>query len=189
MTASLLPPNATQTERALALAPARISSLPAERITDLWSVDDCLVEHLEHLAAAVDVIEWDPNWPEATKRYAIRTSLELHRLAGTRRAVDLAASLCGVAIKIVEWWQQDPPGDPFTAKVALSGAGPCVARALVAIQKAAPARVKFDFTQGAGFEAGINLAPYLLIWSLWAPVISPPLDHDQADDLVGLPTE
>lgn len=80
--ASLLPPNATEQERALALAIARVSDVPVVA-RKLWSADDCPADKLAWLAWAFGVDEWDDGWPEESKRQTIRQALEVQKRKGT----------------------------------------------------------------------------------------------------------
>lgn len=88
---SLLPHNATATERAIEAASDRPIAVP---VGDLWNPDTCPSALLPWLAWALSVDEWDPDWSDEAKRATIAASLEIHRRKGTvwamRRALDVA---------------------------------------------------------------------------------------------------
>lgn len=87
MTASLLPPNATRDEIAMAeVLGEQIAQIPVP-IADLWNVDRCPVAMLPWLAWALSVDEWDADWPEQRKRDVIRGSIDWHRRKGTPAAM------------------------------------------------------------------------------------------------------
>lgn len=90
----LLPHNSTPLERALANVSARISNLPVQ-ISSIWNAETCPAVLLPWLAASLSVDEWDHTWPEAWKRAAISTSLEIHRAKGTGDAVMIALTAAG----------------------------------------------------------------------------------------------
>ena len=113
---TLLPPNATPFERALEQALARIEAVPVP-IDTLWDPQACPAELLPWLAWAWSVDEWDPEWPEEVKRRVIAAAPEVHRLKGTRAAVERALRAIGVFAEIVEWWQKSPRGTPGTFSV------------------------------------------------------------------------
>lgn len=92
--ATLLPPNATQTERALEQATARIGDV-AVPIATLWSADTCPEHVLPFLAWALSVDNWDSNWAEEDKRASIRDSVQIHRVKGTVGSIKRALRAAG----------------------------------------------------------------------------------------------
>lgn len=102
MTARLLPPNATPLEAASADAiGARFDR--AVPIRDLWSPDRCPAALLPWLAWALSVDVWDAAWPEDVKRRAIRESLSIHRIKGSRASVERAVAAMDLGkVEIVE---------------------------------------------------------------------------------------
>lgn len=98
--ATLLPPNATTTERALEQSTARIGVVPVA-IATLWNPDTCPADLLPWLAWALSVDNWDSNWAEEDKRASIRDNIAIHRVKGTigsiKRAL-LAAGYDGVEV-------------------------------------------------------------------------------------------
>lgn len=94
MTAALLPPNASAFERAAAEALGAGLS-PALPIRDLWSPERCPAPLLPWLAWALSVDAWDAGWPEETQRRVIAESLGIHRVKGSRAAVERALAALG----------------------------------------------------------------------------------------------
>jgi phage tail P2-like protein len=110
---TLLPPNATALERAVEAAQARLSDVPVP-VDTLWDPWRCPSALLPWLAWAWSVDEWDAGWPEEIKRRVIAAAPEVHRLKGTRAAVERALKAIGVIADIAEWWQKSPQGQPGT---------------------------------------------------------------------------
>ncbi len=112
MTHSLLPPNRTPAEEATELTCARMSDLPVA-IGDLWNPDACPADLLPWLAWALSVEEWAAAWSEEHKRAVVRRAIRVHRLKGTRRAVELALDALGFSIDLVEWFEEGAPEHTF----------------------------------------------------------------------------
>jgi phage tail P2-like protein len=53
------------------------------------------------------------------QRKLIQAAIELHRMRGTRDAIERVLSLLGVNATVVEWFEQTPPGAPYTFSVIL----------------------------------------------------------------------
>jgi len=141
---NLLPPNATPAERALASAGARVSDVPVP-VADLWDPWSCPADLLPWLAWALSVDEWDPQWPEATRREVVARSIELHRHKGTVWAVRRALEALGVEPEIVEWWQT-PGGDlaPFEFGLRAVLQRPITPHQLLGESTAAEVRPRID---------------------------------------------
>ena len=130
---SLLPPNATEFERALEAALAQDVDIP---IRKLWSSADCPAALLPYLAWALGVEEWDPDWPLAVRRAAVANAIAVHRekgtLAGLKRVLDTA----GAEYEYVE----RPSGVPMTARLSILNSNavylPDVARAVNRVKRA-----------------------------------------------------
>lgn len=98
---TLLPPNATPLERALAKACA-MGHKP-EEIRKLWNPLTCPLNLLPWLAWAWSVDDWDPAWTEAQQRAMVAASIHLHKKKGTRWAVREALLRSGLeSVRIVE---------------------------------------------------------------------------------------
>lgn len=80
---TLLPPNASDLERAAEGAiRARLDAVPIPLAT-LWNPDTCPAPLLPWLAWALSVDQWSDLWPEAVQRDVVRQSYEIHRVKGT----------------------------------------------------------------------------------------------------------
>lgn len=87
MSASLLPPNSTDLERAIAEATARSTDL-AVPLRTLWNPEQIRADLLPYLAWAYSVEEeWEFAETEAERRALVASSVELHRYKGTPYAV------------------------------------------------------------------------------------------------------
>ncbi len=107
--ATLLPPNATPLERRAAQAGARIERVPVP-LRDLWNPATCPAELLPFLAWSFSVDRWNPSWPLATKRAVTAAAYFVHRKKGTIGALRRAVEPLGFLIRVIEWWQTNPPG-------------------------------------------------------------------------------
>jgi len=97
----LLPPNASELERALEQVTARLGEVSVP-LRSLWNPQTCPAEILPWLAWSLSVDEWDSSWPEATKREVIARAAELHRRKGTVWAVREALRSAGYADAEIE---------------------------------------------------------------------------------------
>lgn len=113
---SLLPNNATPTERSLDIASARVEAVSAP-VHQLVQAATCPESLLPYLAWAVSVDEWDPAWPIERKRASIAASIEIHRRKGTAAAVQDAVATIGWETAVVEWFQEAPLATPYTFAV------------------------------------------------------------------------
>lgn len=154
MAASLLPPNASDFERALEAATARIADIYFN-LRKLWRPDTCPVDLLPWLAWALSLDSWSSDWPEAVKRERVRRALEIARQKGTAASVRAVVESFGGQVAIREWWQKTPAGDPHTFELVLtlgSATAPASAAfvdAVIAeVARTKPVRSHFTFTQG-----------------------------------------
>lgn len=85
-TETLLPPNASRSERAIEQVTGGVAAVPVP-IRETWHPDLCPAGLLPWLAWALGIDEWDSNWSEAAKRAAIRESVAIHRRKGTVAAI------------------------------------------------------------------------------------------------------
>jgi phage tail P2-like protein len=118
----LLPPNATEEERALSETIARISDVPVP-VRDIWNADTCPADILPWLAWAFSVDEWDTTWTEQQKRDVIKNSYFIHKQKGTIGAIGRALQPLGYLVDVTEWWQEMPEGDPYTFSVTVGTEG------------------------------------------------------------------
>lgn len=117
--ATLLPPSASALDRAIETVMAERTLGLEQPITTLWNADTCPVHLLPWLAWAFSVDVWESDWPEAVKRDVIRRSIEVHRLKGTRKAVEIALDALGVHIDLAEWFEYG--GEPHTFRLDAFG--------------------------------------------------------------------
>ena len=87
----LLPRNATQFEKAVSLAAAKGTELPAQLVSDVTDPWTCPAELLPFLALERSVDLWDPEWSEERKRWVIAEQARLHRLKTTEAGFHHAA--------------------------------------------------------------------------------------------------
>ncbi|MCG9095310.1 phage tail protein I [Laribacter hongkongensis] len=121
---SLLPPNASRLEHAVAGTLAAATELPVP-LRDLWNPDRCPEPLLPYLAWAWSVDRWDSRWPVATRRKVVADAFAVHRRKGTIDAVRRVVEPFGYLIEVVEWWQEQPPGrrGTFRLKIGVQDAG------------------------------------------------------------------
>lgn len=74
---------------------------------------------VDKLAYQFHVDYYDASWPIERKRQVVINSIRLHRIAGTRGAVeDIISSIWGDGAVLTEWWEYG--GEPGTFQVALA---------------------------------------------------------------------
>jgi len=79
----------------------------------LATIDQQPEEVVDRLAYDFHVDYYDADWPVERKRDIVINSIRLHRIAGTRGAVDdLIASIWGDRASVSEWWEYG--GEPGT---------------------------------------------------------------------------
>lgn len=115
----LLPPNATILERHLAATNAALGELPTP-IRSVVDTDTCPPDLLPWLASYMSVDAWDVSWSEEQKRAAIKNSIDIHRRKGTIGAVRRALAAVGFGAQLQEWFNQIPPGPPYTYRLLLN---------------------------------------------------------------------
>jgi phage tail P2-like protein len=169
---SLLPPNATNLEKALeAAVQAPPLTVP---LRELWNPDTCPSNLLPWLAWQLAVTIWDSAWSDDTKRQRIRDSISDHRRKGTVASVQKELDDMGGHVTLSEWFNQDPPGDPYTFELALTVDDPAVPKTagyvesvLDRISRVKPVRAHGIFKQsfsaagGVGFDATARPALFL----------------------------
>lgn len=114
--------NASAIEKAMSGVDNRLLGLPHSIIRSAWDADTCPVDLLPYLAVAWSVDEWDPDWPEATKRAVIKASPEIHRLKGTKGAIRRAIESLGLGAKVEEWFEYAGLAYSFRITVRLAPA-------------------------------------------------------------------
>ena len=114
----LLPRGATPLQIALSGSGHRMLSVPVWVIRACWDPDACPVHLLPYLAQAWSVDEWDPEWSEAQKRQVIKDAPALHKLKGTRGAVERAIEALGFGATLREWFEYG--GQPYRFKISVT---------------------------------------------------------------------
>ncbi len=84
--ASLLPPNASATERAVEQATARLGAVPVP-LRDVVDPDTCPSALLPWLAWAWGIDEWDDKWSDGAKRESIRRAYAVHAHKGSVHSI------------------------------------------------------------------------------------------------------
>lgn len=74
-------------------------------IRDLWNPWKCPLIALPYLAWALKVDIWDARWSEKVKRQVVATSLDIHRIRGTRPAIEKALESVDVRCELTEWFE------------------------------------------------------------------------------------
>lgn len=116
---SLLPPNATPQEVAVAKTMARVSDVPVPIATALDPMRSP-ESVLPWLAWGFSVDTWSPDWPIYVRRRTVQQSLKIHRRKGTVGALLDAIDAIGVPVQIEEWHQRTPQGEPFTFRALVN---------------------------------------------------------------------
>jgi len=115
---SLLPPNSSDLERALAETGIAATDLPVA-IRALWDAETCPAALLPWLAWAWSADDWDDAWSERQKRETVKSALAVQRIKGTVGAVRNALGALGFPVRVQEWFAQTPAGDPYTFRLLL----------------------------------------------------------------------
>lgn len=166
MNESLLPFNATQTERNLSLVIQRSSNLPVN-INHLWDPFRCPENLLPWLAWSLSVDNWNSAWPTPVKRQQIANSIEIHRRKGTVSAVKKAMAVFGVQVELSEWFETKSIPHTFSV-MAWAGENfrddhePVLTEAYYdalkrAIDYSKPVRSHYDFKVGVLFDGDFGI--------------------------------
>ena len=78
----LLPPHSGPAETTMVAAVSEAFAIPVD-LASIWRPGEALSNFLPWLAWALSVDDWDPAWPEETKRRVIAASVDVHRAKGT----------------------------------------------------------------------------------------------------------
>lgn len=152
---SLLPPNSTPLEVALARLGLRFDDidLPIEQLWDPWR---CPIAALPWLAWSLSVDKWDADWSEEEKRTVTARAIEDQRRKGSVAAVKTALAGIDSLLTLVEWHETSPRGVPHTFEVRLPAIGPdglaggtrvsaaTTAQIIADVVRVSPARSHFD---------------------------------------------
>lgn len=169
MTDSLLPANLSELERELDIAISRIEQVSIP-ISELWNPTTCPLDALPFLAWALSVDQWRSDWPEKIKRQVVAGSLDVHRVKGTRPAIERALSDLGIDAQLVEWFEASPKAQPYTFDITAwvndnitPDADSVLSKELydllfAAVVNAKNTRSGFTFKVGANFNNAISVA-------------------------------
>lgn len=159
---SLLPANATTTEKALEATTNRTTDLPVP-LRQLWNPDTCPADLLPWLAWAMSVDSWQPYWPEAVKRARIKQAISIQRHKGTAKSVRDTVASFGSSLALREWWEKSPKGTPHTFELTLSMGSSTPNTAayqqdiIDEINRVKPVRSHFTFTAGISTHAVLRI--------------------------------
>lgn len=163
----LLPPNATQLEKAIGYAIAmQFARRPKNVKRSLWNYKTCPVHLLPWLAWTVGVEEWRNDWPEQIKRAQIRDAIVVAKKRGTLWAMERALNNYGVSIAVKCWYEYVPPKEPYTFDVTVvidtdteSGVNNADMLASVKrdIDRNKSLRDHYTLTQGVKLRGGLQL--------------------------------
>lgn len=160
----LLPPNATPMEHAFAQVCVELLGFDTPLAT-LANPDTIPAKFLPWLAWSLGVRSWKPYWSEAVKRMRVRHALAIARQQGTAQSVEDVVASFGGHVVVRPWFEQDPPGAPYTFQLTLTltdGAEQDTSAAFVddviaEVTRTKSARDHFTFTQGLNARAGVRV--------------------------------
>lgn len=161
---SLLPPNATDGERAI--EDAMRADVDLSTIGTLWNPATCPAQILPFLGWGLAIARWDPEWTEAEKRAAVADAIPFHRRKGTRAIVREVLDRFNPLLQLVEWWEASPRRDPHTFEIRAPASDidaawltPETAAAIIRdVASVKPARSHFTFVQSLEAQATLWLA-------------------------------
>ncbi|MDC4839868.1 phage tail protein I [Acinetobacter baumannii] len=112
----LLPPNSTVFEHTFEDAFSRISEVPtpARTFNDPLEAPEVV---LPWLAWEKSVDDWYISWSEEQKRAVIKASYNVHCHKGTIGGLEAALGALGFTVRVQEWFNMQPPGEPYTFKI------------------------------------------------------------------------
>ncbi|QJI33558.1 phage tail protein I [Pseudomonas sp. ADAK13] len=114
---SLLPANSSPLEKALDLGFGQLLDRVTPPFPELMDPARTPVAFLPYLAADRAVNEWSATAPEAEKRLTVKLAWPTARQAGTRQALENAAKGLQLAPEVRAWYEQTPPGEPYSFSV------------------------------------------------------------------------
>lgn len=115
---TLLPSNTAHGLKDFERVAARLGDLPVE-IQKLWNPAECPEHLLGWLAWTLSVDVWEQDWSVETKRAVLAESVKVHRIKGTKKAVETALEPIGFDTDISEWFET---GDvPYTFRIDAYG--------------------------------------------------------------------
>ncbi len=181
----IAPPTAGKRMRAVMDVDGRLDDVDVLVIGRAKDVGDAPLAYLSHLAWERSVDVWDPAWPDEIKRQVVAAAPVVHRYKGTRHAVETALMALNVDSTIVEWWETDPQGIPYTFEVRARARGGLydgvvlderlIRVVIAAVLGAKPASRAFVLRIGASFPRPLGLAGVALGTTVVRRCVSPRL--------------
>jgi len=114
---TVLPINASALERAFERAFSDLLGEINPPFPELLDAERTPVEFLPYLGVDHGVREWDPESGEQEKRSTVAAAWPTQRLAGTRRAIEIAVESLGLGVEVRPWHGEDPVGEPYSLLV------------------------------------------------------------------------
>lgn len=114
---TVLPANSSLLEVGIDLAFGALLDQLAPPFPELMDPAAAPLDFLPYLAADRGVDEWSPAATEAERRATVASSWGVKRLAGTRRALELAVSSLQLRPQVVAWYERTPRGVPYSFEV------------------------------------------------------------------------
>lgn len=114
---SLLPSNSSPLEKALDLGFGTLLDRITPSFPELMNPTATPLAFLPYLAADRGVSEWSSEAAEAEKRLTVQLAWPTARQAGTRLALENAAKGLRLMPEIRAWYEQTPPGQPYSFSV------------------------------------------------------------------------
>ncbi|MCX2696395.1 phage tail protein I [Ochrobactrum chromiisoli] len=122
---SILPPRSSPLTLAILAAElARIATVDPTVIATIWNPATCPKILLPYLAMGVSVDVWSADWSEEQQRRVIAASPMVHRLKGTRGAVERALAAFELETRIVEWWEDGSRRGTFRVEILYRNGSP-----------------------------------------------------------------
>ena len=116
---TLLPPNATQLERAVeGTFTAALEGVPVP-LRAIWNPATCPASLLPFLAWGVSIDFWDTDWTEAEKREAIAQAIIQQRRKGTPASLRAVLDRFDPMISLLEWFEVPSALEPHTFALEL----------------------------------------------------------------------
>jgi len=110
-------PRTTPLMDALETMIKRAFDLPVNRVREVNDAQNCRPDRLASLAWERQAPVWDPDWSEEKRRGLVGKLLQHHQWAGTPGQIHAALrAFIGshIEVRLVEWWQAQPQGSPYT---------------------------------------------------------------------------
>jgi phage tail P2-like protein len=151
---SLLPPNSTPLEVALARLGLRLEDIDLP-IAQLWDPWTCPIAALPWLAWSLSVDKWDADWSEDQKRTVTAQAIEDQRRKGSVTAVKTALARIDSLLTLEEWHQASPRRTRTLSRCACPRSAPMAWRAARAFRQR-PRRRSLPMSRGYPRRAAIS---------------------------------